>query len=283
MNFLKSIYIVFYISAALAISIMAVVKLLGDGNAIAWSGVLLSTAPFMMVLSWLMLAKPAARTSRNLPVITLLAVAGLVFSLWGWNQQQADFLSVKLAGAGLVGFLIYVFWYSAYNNRSSRIILGQLLPNFSLQATNGQIVTNKDFIGKASILMFYRGNWCPLCMAQIKEVARQYDQLREANVRVALISPQPHKNTMKLAEKFHVGFEFYIDEGNQAARTLGVSQSFGVPIGLQALGYDSETVLPTVVITDAKGNVIWLHETDNYRIRPEPETFLQILREHGIG
>ena len=37
---------------------------------------------------------------------------------------------------------------------------------------------------------------------------------------------------------------------------------------------------PTVIITDAGGRILWVHETDNYRIRPDPDLYLAVLREH---
>jgi hypothetical protein len=48
------------------------------------------------------------------------------------------------------------------------------------------------------------------------------------------------------------------------------------------LGYDSETILPTVVIADGEGKIILADQTDNYRIRPEPETFLRAFDEHAL-
>jgi hypothetical protein len=48
------------------------------------------------------------------------------------------------------------------------------------------------------------------------------------------------------------------------------------------LGYDSDTVMPTVIISDTGGRVLWTHETDNYRIRPEPDVYLAVLREMRI-
>jgi len=44
------------------------------------------------------------------------------------------------------------------------------------------------------------------------------------------------------------------------------------------MGYDTEAPMPTVIITDANGRVHWADETDNYRVRPEPETFLKVLK-----
>ena len=35
--------------------------------------------------------------------------------------------------------------------------------------------------------------------------------------------------------------------------------------------------MPTILITDAGGKLIFADLTDNYRVRPEPETFLKIL------
>ena len=35
--------------------------------------------------------------------------------------------------------------------------------------------------------------------------------------------------------------------------------------------------LPTVIITDAKGKIVFADLTDNYRVRPEPETFLKVI------
>ena len=53
-------------------------------------------------------------------------------------------------------------------------------------------------------------------------------------------------------------------------------------MGMQMLGYDDDTVLPTVIITGRDGKIVWTHETDNYRIRPEPQIYLDVLRKHGV-
>jgi len=38
-------------------------------------------------------------------------------------------------------------------------------------------------------------------------------------------------------------------------------------------------ILPTVIITDAEGKIIFADLTDNYRVRPEPDTFLKVIDE----
>lgn len=110
----------------------------------------------------------------------------------------------------------------------------------------------------------------------------RYKQLDALGVRVALIAPQPHENTVGVSKTYGAKFDFLTDEGNAAARTLGIEHRNGLPMGMQALGYDSDTVMPTVIITGKDGKIVWTHETDNYRVRPEPETFLEVLRMHGV-
>ncbi len=72
---------------------------------------------------------------------------------------------------------------------------------------------------------------------------------------------------------------FLVDPKARAARQLGLVHEAGLPLGMQILGYDTDTVLPTAIITDASQRILWVHQTDNYRVRPEPETFLKVLDE----
>ena len=62
-----------------------------------------------------------------------------------------------------------------------------------------------------------------------------------------------------------------------AARQLGLDWQHGLPAGMQVLGYASETVLPTVVVIDAEGTILLADQTDNYRVRPEPGMFIDVL------
>jgi hypothetical protein len=49
------------------------------------------------------------------------------------------------------------------------------------------------------------------------------------------------------------------------------------------VGYEDDTVLPTLVVTDAEGRVVFADETDNYRVRPIPDTVIGALRDAGVA
>lgn len=71
---------------------------------------------------------------------------------------------------------------------------------------------------------------------------------------------------------------FWVDQDLSAAKALGLVDKQGVPVGM--LGYGSDTVLPTVIMTDARGIEFYNDQTDSYRVRPLPEDFLAAFEEH---
>jgi len=277
----KSLYVSFYMMLAMAITVFAAIELVSTQDYLTWGGVILTTGPFLVVLSWIMTFRNVARTSSRFPTLIVMGLIGLIFAIRGY-ALGGSFIAPVFAVAGFLGFLVYDYWYSSLQRAPSQVSIGQALPEIELTDTPGNTITSTSLTDKPTVWIFYRGNWCPLCMAQIKEIAAEYQQLEELGVRVALVSPQPHRFTKGLAKRFDVAFDFLTDENNRAARVLGLAQPHGLPMGMQMLGYDSETVLPTVIITDVGGRILWVHETDNYRVRPEPGTYLDVLRQSSV-
>jgi len=285
MNRLKSMFIGMFPMLAMGISAYAVYQMIEYGFDYGWIGAALTTMPVMMFISRVMMFKGVARTSSHFPLLILLAVGGLGSAIYGFAESNPFTISQPLAliaaMIGFVIFMIYNFWYSSLGRKmNTRIGRGKTLPAFHTTDAQGKQFSSESFKGKPAVLMFYRGNWCPLCMAQIKEVAARYKELSDKGVTVALISPQPEKNTQALAKKFNVPFLFLTDQGNRAARALGIEMKNGLPMGMEMFGYDKDTVLPTVIVTDAEGRIIYLDETNNYRVRPEPDEYLNILNNH---
>jgi peroxiredoxin len=98
-------------------------------------------------------------------------------------------------------------------------------------------------------------------------------------VNTVLISPQPQKQTKNLVNTFELNFHFLVDHKNKVAKNLEILAKNGLPARFQILGYDSDTVMPIVIITYKEGKLIFADLTENYSMRPEPETFFQIIKE----
>lgn len=284
MNLLKSFYISIYLTLLMVAIGYSAFELNAVGLDSAWPGILIATVPTLGFFIRMFIAS-VPRTSANLNLLFVFALAGAIAAvLMSANAEQRAFAYALGWGLGVVGLLLYVYWYSRLGRTSSEALLaGQALPSFTLLSSTGEQWQSGELANHPSLMLFYRGNWCPLCMAQIKEVAAHYQQLESMGVNVYLVSPQPESHTQSLAEKFEVNYHFMVDKGNQAAKQLGIDAQHGTPKGMEALGYASDTVMPTAILTDAQGKIIFTDQTDNYRVRPEPETFIGVFQQHGIS
>jgi peroxiredoxin len=279
---LKSFYIVAYITVVMVLTVSGVRALIAGEAVLPIIALLLTTAPMALFFIRIMVLKDKARTSSTLPLVISLAAAGCALAVYGWTTQNPDMQTPLPVLSASVLLLVYIYWYSHLDRSGSQLEVGEKLPAFTLTSTEGDLIYSKSLVGSPVVLIFYRGNWCPLCMAQVKEMASAYNQLKAEGARVIFVSPQPQGHTKSLAEKFGAeGLEFMTDANNKTANALGIASKYGVPMGMQGLGYSSDTVLPTVIICDKDGTIIWTHETDNYRVRPEPQTYLAVLQNGG--
>ena len=282
-NFIKSIYISLYITLLSLVSIHAAIGLFDVGINSAWLGVAIGIWPALLFFVKLF-AAPTARTSANLNILIATAFIGALLSIFlSQNTMQQAYAFAYGSGLGIGGLLLYIFWYSRLGRKENFALkTGKQLPKFELKTSDGAVWSSADLDQHPALILFFRGNWCPLCMAQIKEVAASYQALEKLGVSVFLVSPQPEKHTKALAKKFNVNYHFMVDELNQAASLLGIDAKHGTPKGMEVLGYDSDTVLPTAILTDQNGVILFTDQTDNYRVRPEPDTFLRVFTEHGL-
>ena len=289
MNKAKSIYMMLLPMLLMPIIIYSVIQLFNKPLDYAWVTTLLTSLPLMMFLMQVMLFKSQARTHDFLPIHSMMVVIGLVVALVLFsfpqlqNLDKSNHLALALAELGFVLHIAYLFWYSSLQRPTQLFLkIGEDLPHFVAFKDNKKVIS-ESFLGFPTIIIFYRGNWCPFCMAQIKELAQQYRQLVLSGIKIVLISPQPEKITENLAKRFNVPFIFLTDKNNQTAQKLGLNHQNGLPKGMEIMGYSSDTVFPTVVVTNKKGKIIYLDETPSFRNRPNPKEYLDILTSENLS
>lgn len=269
---LKRYFPIPYLILATAAIVHVVVQMVRQpGLGLAWMGALVAVVPLVSFMASLMLFQ-RARTGRNQYLMLALSVLGTLLAFVEF-ESPASWYALFL---GLIPSFLYVFWYSNFDPRTGGpIALGATWPELELLDAEGNLVTPTP--GKHALYMFIRGNWCPLCVAQVKEIAAQYRELEARGVEVFLISRQPEANSKALAKRFDAPIRFCVDADGALSRRLGIEHLGGLPFLMEPLGYDADSVLPTVVITDPDGTIIFADLTDNYRVRPEPGTFLAAL------
>ena len=279
MNLLKSIFISSFVSWLAFVTIYSFTQLVrGTEPLLSWLGLALAAfAPLAFFIKAFLFK--SARTPRHPVEYSILSGTGLAITMaMSYRYGNAAGIMHIWAFVTLLLWLIYLRWYSVFKDRDGKLLSpGSSLPVFQLETMDAHTVSSESFMAKPHLLLFYRGNWCPFCTAQIAELATAYQRLEELGVTIVLISPQSVKKNLQLAAKFDVPMFFLRDRNNEAAKKLGIFHEWGTPMGMQVLGYDSDTVLPTVILTNSEGEIVLTDQTDNYRVRPEPEVFEQLI------
>ncbi|NOY38040.1 MAG: redoxin domain-containing protein [Chlorobi bacterium] len=282
MNRLKALFITIFLSYLIILLVISTYWLLSGPFSFGWTGVEISVLfPFLYYLRYY--AAPKPRTGR-LWLVSSLVLFGVVLTFYPlvFTPDKIEFPTVWLSLCTYLLWILYVGWYSRFSRTSSKHLkVGKSLPDFQLQTLENNSFSSSQLSGKKSLLLFYRGNWCPFCMAQITELIAHYKKLAQRGVDVYIISSQPREFTRKLAAKHKVPVQFLMDKDNKAAEELGILHKSGTPAGLHFFGYHQDTAYPTVILSDENGKVLFAHETDNYRYRPEPQVFLHILDKYA--
>ena len=264
---------------------LVVVGLYGLARPLPWAapaGMFLAAAAPLTFFIWLASARPA-RTEAHPVIVSVLSGLGAVVSMMAVYRYGDDLQPYLIGGVlALAGWLAYVTWYSRQPAPVGAPVPGECLPEFTLVDADGSVIGTDALRGHNAVLLFYRGNWCPLCTAQIRELAAAWRKVASYNARVWFISSQSQKHTREMAQQFSIPAKFLRDPDNRVAKKLGIAAPGATPAGLEALGYPADAALPTVVVVDEAGVIKFLEVAENYRLRPDPETYLKYLMPREV-
>src|SRR5438874_5526669 len=112
--------------------------------------------------------------------------------------------------------------------------VGAKYPPFELADHNGNAVSSSEELGRGLLIIcFFRGRWCPFCVAQLEAMNRIVPEIKKAAATLMAISPQTVKQSFFMADQHKLRFPLLSDSGNQVARQFGLV--YRVPEDQQAI------------------------------------------------
>jgi peroxiredoxin len=279
---MKSLFFVSAVAISVVLMLTAIAgAVTADYDRLAWIAAAVANLP--LPLFWLRLRfARVARTSADLPLLLLVSAAGALVALWEtYVARSAPWQPAAIAIVGTALLLLYVFWYSRLGRMpNARLEIRNKLPEFELADLDGGRVRSSEFLGAPAVWLFYRGNWDPFCVAQVHEIASRFADLEKLGVQLNLISSQPEDKARQLAGELSAPVRFLVDRNAEVAEALDIAERHAIPAGTAA-GYSRVGAMPTTIVTNASGTILFTDQTDNYRVRPEPDIYISILRRAG--
>jgi peroxiredoxin Q/BCP len=99
---------------------------------------------------------------------------------------------------------------------------GQLAPDFTLPASNGEEVTLSQYRGKKVVIFFYPEDLTPSCTNEACDFRDLNGQFRALGVEVLGISPDPMKKHDKFIAEYKLSYLLLSDADHKVADLFGV-------------------------------------------------------------
>jgi len=170
------------------------------------------------------------------------------------------------------------------------VAVGTLAPAFTAKEVDGRPFRfDPKALQQPTLLIFYRGGWCPFCNAHLQQLRTVEPQIVAMGYRVLFLSTdRPEILYSSLKEK--VDYHILSDASMEAARAFGVAyrlddasfarmKSFGVDLEATQGATHHELPVPSVFIIDRAGFVRFRHFNPNYRVRLDAASVLAAARE----
>jgi peroxiredoxin len=156
----------------------------------------------------------------------------------------------------------------------SPLLVGETIPDVQLRTVKGEMVSLKSEIAKKpTLLVFYRGGWCPYCtthLAELRLLQPDMDRLGYQMIAISTDAPEGMKNTY---EKSELNYTLLSDADLTAAKGFGLAfraAAKNADMLLKSSGgknKDGLLPVPAVFVLDKKGVIKYEHINPNFKER----------------
>lgn len=174
-------------------------------------------------------------------------------------------------------------------NAVTPLLNGQFAPKTTLKMADGTPVSLQALtLQKPTIVLFYRGGWCPYCSRQLAQLKDIEKELVNLGFQILAISPETPERLQeqkleteflvtllsdeKLATIREFGVGFYVDES-----TSEKYQTYGIKLAKDEAGREVLPA-PAIFMLNTKGQVLFSYVNPDYKVRPSAELVLSVAK-----
>ncbi|MXV15803.1 peroxiredoxin-like family protein [Hufsiella ginkgonis] len=144
----------------------------------------------------------------------------------------------------------------------SPLLIGESIPKLVLPKSSGEpFDLNLAVAAKPTILVFYRGGWCPFCNKQLAGLQAIEADLKQMGFQVIAISTDSPENLSQTMTRNKLSYTLLSDADLSAAKKFGIAfkgpknyDSF-LPAASGGKNTDKLLPVPSVFILNKKGNI----------------------------
>ena len=170
------------------------------------------------------------------------------------------------------------------------ILNGATVPKATVKTADGSPVSLQAMLmQKPSVIVFYRGGWCPYCSRQLAELKDIEQDLVAEGYQIIAISPESVEKLQSQKLETEFAATLISDDNLEAIKAFGIG--FYVPNDTRKLYKDRMNVeltadtedravlpAPAIFITNTEGQVVFSYVNPNFRVRPSAALVLSAAK-----
>ncbi|WP_260607303.1 peroxiredoxin-like family protein [Chitinophaga polysaccharea] len=167
----------------------------------------------------------------------------------------------------------------------SPLLNGESIPMVMLKDASGkEFDLNKAVANKPTILIFYRGGWCPFCSRQLSGLQEIVPVLEKSGYQLIAVSTDKPEGLKQAAMKQQLSYTLLSDADMKASKLFGLAykapKAYWEMLPKTTGGMDTDLLLPvpSVFILDRKGVIHFEYINPDFKQRLNPE-LLKVVAE----
>lgn len=170
------------------------------------------------------------------------------------------------------------------------LTVGSDAPAFTVRRPTGEVLRfDPKSLERPTLLIFYRGGWCPYCNAHLGQLRTVQPTLLEMGYDVLFLSAdRPERLIPSLKEK-DLPYTIVSDAEMNASRAFGIAfrvddatvanyKKWNIDLEQASGQTHHELPVPAVFIVDRGGVIRFAHWNPDYKIRIDPQQLLTAAR-----
>jgi len=162
----------------------------------------------------------------------------------------------------------------------SPLLIGEKIPKQDLISVDNKAVTTSDIFNKKTVLIIYRGGWCPYCNSQLMEMQEIENQIIGLGYQIVAISPDSPKFLKETTKEDKLNYQLFSDSDGKFSEALGIAFKREKPkLEKYSEGKNPGFLpVPAVYILDENREIEFLYINPNYTKRLKGEMLLAVLK-----
>ena len=166
----------------------------------------------------------------------------------------------------------------------SPLLIGERFPNTNLTSSLANVVSLNSIIKeKPTVVIFYRGGWCPYCQRHLADIRKVEDSIIALGYQIIAISPDAPSQLHAMSNEAKVNYSLYSDPGCELMKKIGIAFQMPESYSKRLLEYSdgknsSILPVPSVFILNTDGEILFEYINPTYSTRISGSLLLGVIK-----